>query len=141
MELAEPMMRDGAVMLERGSLALWFTYPDTWHDIGLFHRADGVFTGLYANILTPPKMDGSVWHTTDLCLDVWIPPGGSAVVLDEDEFEDAVAAGHMDARTAERARTEADRLVELARTGSWPPEIVAEWTLERALALLDGAAG
>ena len=47
------MRHDGNIMLEQGSLALWFTFPDVWHDIGRFHRADRTFTGLYANILTP----------------------------------------------------------------------------------------
>lgn len=141
MELAEPMMRDGSVMLEGGSLALWFTFPDTWHDIGLFHRADGTFTGLYANILTPPVMEGPVWYTTDLCLDIWVAPRGSAVVLDEDEFDGAVAEGLMDPQTASRARAEADRLVTLAGSGAWPPDVVREWSLPRALEALGVGAG
>lgn len=139
MDLDEPMIRDGRVMLERESLALWFTFPDVWHDIGLFHRADGSFTGLYANILTPPVIVGSVWHTTDLCLDVWRPPNGPAVLLDEDEFDDAVAGGHIDPDTAVRAREEADRLMEMARLGTWPPTVVGEWSLARALELLGNA--
>lgn len=68
-EVASPMMADGDVMLETGSLAIWFTFPGAWHDIGQFHRADGTFSGTYANILTPPVMTGPVWHTTDLFLD------------------------------------------------------------------------
>ena len=70
------MRHDGNIMLEQGSLALWFTFPNVWHDIGLFHRADRTFTGLYANILTPPIIDGPIWHTTDLFLDVWQTPEG-----------------------------------------------------------------
>ena len=66
----EPMIHDGALMLESGSLAVWFTFPGVWHDIGRFHCADGTFSGLYANVLTPPIIDGPVWHTTDLFLDV-----------------------------------------------------------------------
>ena len=138
MDLTEPMIHDGSVMLEGGSLALWFTFPDIWHDIGLFHRADGAFTGLYANILTPPVMEGPVWHTTDLCLDVWVSPGGSAVILDEDDFDEAVAGGHMDSTTASRARAEADRLIELEASGEWPPKVVTEWSLPRALRAIAG---
>jgi uncharacterized protein len=138
MEMTSPMVADGDVMLEGGSLAVWFTFPGAWHDIGRFHRADGTFSGLYANILTPPVMDGSVWHTTDLFLDVWWPAGGDVVLLDEDELEDAVEQRHLDADTAERVRAEADRLVSLAAEGAWPPPVVEEWTLERSLARLDG---
>jgi predicted RNA-binding protein associated with RNAse of E/G family len=133
LELAEPMTTDGRVMLENGSLALWFTFPGEWHDIGLFHLADGTFTGLYANILTPPEIAGRVWHTTDLFLDVWWPAGGQPELLDEDELDQALESGVVDAGTAERARQEADRLLGLARSGGWPPPVVHEWTLAQAL--------
>ncbi len=138
LDLAEPMTLDGRVMLEPKSLALWFTFPGEWHDIGLFHRADGAFTGMYANILTPPEIEGSVWRTTDLFLDVWWPEGDEAQILDEDELDEALARGHIDRVTAARARAEAERLLGLARDGAWPPEVVSEWTLVRAVGELDG---
>ncbi len=133
LDLSEPMVYQGDVMLEPASLALWFTFPGVWHDIGRFHRADGTFSGLYANILTPPVLDGAVWHTTDLFLDIWCPSGGGVSLLDEDEFEEAAALGYMDAETSARARVEADGLLKLAAVGAWPPSIVNEWTLARAL--------
>ena len=136
-ETSAPLVTNGEVMLERGSLAVWFTFPGAWHDIGRFHRADGRFSGLYANILTPPEMDGPVWRTTDLCLDIWWPSGGTLTLLDEDELEAAVRDGHLSQATARRARDEADGLVALAAAGAWPPPIVEEWTLERSLELLE----
>ena len=138
LELPEPMTVDGRVMLEDGSLALWFTFPGAWHDIGLFHRADGSFTGLYANVLTPPEIEGNVWRTTDLFLDVWWPVGDEAQLLDEDELDEALAEGHIDHGTATKARAEAAHLLELARDGRWPPPVVEEWTLERALRQVQG---
>lgn len=138
-EVASPMMADGDVMLETGSLAIWFTFPGAWHDIGQFHRADGTFSGTYANILTPPVMTGPVWHTTDLFLDVWWPTRGVVTLLDEDEFEEARTQGLMGEETARRAREEADRLIELAHDGTWPPPIVEQWTLARVLAHLGDA--
>ena len=136
LELETPMMHDGRVMLEAGSLALWFTFPGAWHDIGSFHRADGSFSGIYANILTPPHIEGSVWHTTDLFRDVWWPSGGDVVLLDEDELDEACRREQIDAETARRAREEAERLLQAARTGEWPPIVVKEWPLERALEAL-----
>lgn len=138
-DLSAPMLRDGHVMLERGSLALWFTFPGAWHDVGRFHAADGTYTGLYANVLTPPVMEGDVWHTTDLFLDVWWPDGGEAEVLDEDELDEAFGREQIDSETVARARAEAARLIERARAGTWPPPVVREWTLERALAELGAA--
>ena len=138
-EVEVAMRHDGAIMLEHGSLALWFTFPDVWHDIGRFHRADGTFTGLYANILTPPVIDGPIWHTTDLFLDVWQTPAGEALLLDEDEFEEAKDQGLMDEPTASRAWREGQHILSAAAQGEWPPRCVTEWTLERALELLGDA--
>ncbi len=136
-DVEHPMTIDGLVALERGSKAVWFTFPGAWHDVGRFHRADGTFTGCYSNILTPPTFhEGGIWHTTDLFLDVWIPSGGVATVLDEDQLQEAEANGWVDAATADRTRQEAADLIEKAEAGVWPPPIVEEWTLEKALSAL-----
>ncbi len=136
-DVEHPMTIDGVVSLERGSKAVWFTFPGAWHDVARFHRADGTFTGFYANILTPPTFqDGGIWHTTDLFLDVWIPRGGVATLLDEDELKEAEANGWVDTTTAHRTRQEAADLIEKAEAGVWPPPIVEEWTLEKALSAL-----
>jgi predicted RNA-binding protein associated with RNAse of E/G family len=134
-----PMRIDGDVVLEHGSDVVWFTFPGLWHDIGRFHRADGTFTGIYANILTPPEMRDGEWHTTDLYLDVWLAPGGTPRLLDEDELDEALGREWIDVDTARRARDEAGRLVEAARAGAWPPPVVREWTLERCRAELERA--
>ena len=137
MEMKESLRIDREVVLESGSDAVWFTFPGAWHDIGLFHRADGTFTGTYANILTPCVFhpDGR-WDTTDLFLDLWIPASGSRGdtirLLDEDELESAVRRNWVEAATARRAKEEADRLIGEARAGRWPPRVVDEWPLTRA---------
>ena len=126
-----PIVIDGEVVLEAGADVVWFTFPGAWHDVGRFHRADGTFTGLYANVLTPPVLDGPEWDTTDLFLDVWVAPDGRVLLLDEDEMEEALGRAWLDAPTAARAREEADRLVAGAAAGSWPPAAVHHWTRER----------
>lgn len=135
-ELARPVRVHGEPVLEAGSPVVWFTYPGRWYDIGRFHLADGTFTGFYANILTPVRMDGDRWETTDLCLDVWIPGEAAAEpapeLLDEDELTEAERCGWVAPETARRARTEATALVERARAGTWPPAVAREWTLARA---------
>ncbi len=132
--LKEPVRAGGKAILDPGAPAVWFTFPGVWHDIGRFHRSDGTFTGCYANILTPPRMHQGGWHTTDLFLDVWLPVDGAAMLLDEDEFEDARVRGLLDDATARRARREAERLVRAAGEGRWPPDAVSRWTLEAARA-------
>lgn len=134
----EPPMRiEGQVVLELGSDVVWFTFPGLWHDIGRFHRADGTFTGLYANVLTPPVLDGTEWETTDLFLDVWMGRDGTPLLLDEDELDEALGREWVDADTAARVRAEALRLMDGVHAGTWPPPVVHEWTLERCLQELD----
>ncbi len=128
-----PIRIRGRVALEKGADAVWFTFPGRWHDIGRFHRADGTFTGIYANILTPPVIRGDGrWDTDDLFLDLWLDPGGTLSVLDEEELEEALRRGWIDEELGRRAREEADRIVREHARGAWPPGVVEEWTLERA---------
>jgi len=124
------------VILEPASPIVWFTFPDAWHDIGRFHRADGTFTGVYGNILTPVHfLDELTWETTDLFLDVWMPANSEeTVVLDRAEFEAAISDGAIDGGTAADAEAELARLLALRAAGRWPPLLVQEWTLERARA-------
>jgi predicted RNA-binding protein associated with RNAse of E/G family len=134
-QLKKPVTAGGRVVLEPGAPVVWFTYRgETWHDVGRFHLADGTFTGIYANVLTPVRMAGARWDTTDLFLDVWLGADGHVELLDRDEFHAAVAQGVVSAADAERAFTEAERLIQGARQGAWPPAHVQEWTLQRARA-------
>lgn len=157
--LPRPLVVDGRTILEPGSPAVWFTFPGAWHDIGRFHTADGVFTGLYANVLTPCVVHGRQgtgpergagadpgrvsesaleaqgvlrWDTTDLFLDVWKGTDGALRLLDAEDLDQAEARGWVDPDRAHRAREEAAALLAAARAGSWPPDVVGEWTLDAA---------
>jgi predicted RNA-binding protein associated with RNAse of E/G family len=131
--LPRPVLAAGQTILEPDAPVVWFTFPGLWHDIGVFHDGAGRFTGWYANILTPIRFRGPlVWETTDLFLDIWLGTTGDAVLLDEDELEAALERGWLDAGTATRARTEADRLLQETAARRWPPAIARDWTLERA---------
>jgi len=135
-----PILIHGEVALEAGSDAVWFTFPGRWHDIGRFHRKDGAFTGIYANILTPPRiLPGGIWQTTDLFLDVWIDPGGTLSVLDEDHLVQALEASWISPEEGERAREEVAWIRNAHSEGTWPPPIVSEWTLERSRRALRGS--
>lgn len=138
-----PLVVNGEVALERGSDAVWFTFPGAWHDIGRFYGADGRLTGIYANVITPCLFEaGHVWHTTDLFVDLWVPARkgrprpAEAALVDLDELAEAEARGDLSPDLARRARAEGARLLAAARDGRWPPPVVQAWTRERALGAL-----
>ncbi len=128
-----PMDVAGRTILEDGAPIVWFTFVDAWHDIGRFHTADGGFTGYYANAIRPVTFhDSSTWECTDLYLDVWFGADGQPRVLDEDEFENALAQGWISAEDGDRARMEVDQILAGAAAGVWPPQVCRTWTIERA---------
>jgi predicted RNA-binding protein associated with RNAse of E/G family len=130
--LPRPMIVNDRVVFESGAPAVWFTFPDADYDVGRFHTADGVFTGLYANVLTPVEIiSPSEWRTTDLFIDVWADLDGSVHVLDEDELDDAAERGWIDSETTTSARATAYRIAQEFREGTWPPPVVYDWPLER----------
>ena len=132
-----PARIQNQTVLETGSKIIWFTFPNTWHDIGLFHRPDGTFTGIYANIITPIKqLSPFVWETTDLFLDVWINSKKEIFVLDEDEFTQAKSNKWISSTTASNAISESKFLTDGYLDGTWPPPFIFEWNLARALQLL-----
>jgi len=134
--LEKPVTVGQQIILENGAPVVWFTFPDADHDIGRFHTRAGVFTGIYANILTPVEfISPTEWRTTDLFLDIWIGNDDAARILDEDELADAVERGWIEPATAEAARASAARLVEAHRNGTWPPRVVYDWPLERLTGL------
>ena len=129
-----PLVVNGFTILEPRSPVIWFSFPGRRYDVGLFHRTNGAFTGTYGNILTPVEfVDEHLWVTTDLCLDVWAPRWGPVRILDEDELDAAEMEGHIGRAAADRARAEARALVNACHAGTWPPPVVAEWSLARAL--------
>lgn len=133
--LNRTLLIDGAAALEHGSPVVWFTFPGLWHDIGRFHTANGTFTGYYANVLTPvERLNRLHWRTTDLFLDVWQSADGHSCILDEDEFAEAEHDRLIPPEWGRAAREEANRLLELSLRGEWPPALVREWTLDRAIA-------
>ena len=134
---AAPIVIDGRTVLEDGSAVVWFTFLGVWHDVGRFHTAGGAFTGIYGNVVTPVDVGPDHrWDTTDLFLDLWLDERGVRV-LDAEELQEAHTRGWIDAVTADRARAEVESLKADAEVGRWPPPVVEQWTLERALTALE----
>ena len=125
----------GDVILARGAPVVWYVFPETWHDVGRFHDADGNHTGWYTNLCTPIEMDGDDWRTRDLFLDLWQPVDGTPIWLDEDELVDAAKKHIVDTYTLKRIKNERALIDMQVKMGQWPPPITRDIDLARAMSL------
>ncbi len=111
-----------------GYWMVWFLYKNMPWDIARFYRPDGLWTGYYVDVLEPVRWrndDPATLETlVDLFLDVWITPRGKVIVLDEDEFEEAVAAGHLTLDQERHARGVLRNLLTSLADDTFPPSIV-----------------
>lgn len=122
-----PTRIDERTVLRPGALLVWYVFPGEPYEIGAFFHRRGTFQGHYVNLIRPPTFEGERWRIDDRFLDVWVPAGGVPRLLDEDELDDAVRGGTMDAAEAEETRRIGIDFYERARTGRWLPGPVRRW--------------
>lgn len=128
---SKPVTFLGEVVMDAGFWAVWFLFKDRPYDVGRFYRPDGTWTGFYCDVLEPVRWQGSDPKTlepiVDLFLDLWIAPDGRYLILDEDEFEEAIAQSRITQEQAAHARRVLEELVESTRQGDFPPRVVTEF--------------
>jgi len=130
---SKPVEYLGDVVLDVGYWAVWFLFKGRPFDIGRVHRPDGTWTGYYADILEPVRWEGSDPTTlqpiVDLFIDLWVAPDGRYVVLDEDEFEEAISLGRLKSGQIDHARGVLRELIQATGRGEFPPAMVKEFRL------------
>lgn len=114
-------------LADREYRAIWSVALGEWHDLGKVYDLAGELVGYYCDIICPPRRTAMGLEIDDLFLDLWVSPDGRYLILDEEEFSEALARGWLDASTAARAREELDKLVALAESGRFPPAKVGEF--------------
>lgn len=127
----------GGTLLEHGAPAVWYVFPEKWHDIARFHLCDGSLTGFYTNLCMPVEIGQDRWVGRDLFLDLWQPVGGKPRWLDEDELAAAVRSGIVDASTAKRIQNEHSLIDLQVARAAWPPPIVRDLGLDQARTLVE----
>ncbi|MEE9472094.1 MAG: DUF402 domain-containing protein [Gemmatimonadota bacterium] len=120
----------GEMALPPGGAIMWFMFPGRSYEVGAVYSVNAEFLGYYTNFVQPPKPETTVWHLTDLFLDVWQAPDNPPRLLDEDELTEAAAQGWVGSEDVERTRAEAAAVLRAARAGRWPPGIVSRNPLE-----------
>lgn len=88
----------GDVAITRLTEGKWW-YPTVYRD------GDGSVKGTYVNVCTPLELFPDAATYVDLEVDVVKHADGDVERLDDDELDDAVAAGHVSDALAEKART------------------------------------
>ena len=122
---SKPVEYLGERVLDSGYWAGWFLFKDQPFDVARFYRPDGTWTGFYADVLEPVRWKGSdpttIEPIIDLFFDLWIAPDGRYLILDEDEFEEAVSRGRVTSGQIVHARGVLESLVEATKRGEFPP--------------------
>ncbi|MEM7119514.1 MAG: DUF402 domain-containing protein [Chloroflexota bacterium] len=78
----------GYVVFKRDDRFVEYFYTDRYYNIfAIYDRDDGELKGWYCNVCRPALITETAVRCDDLALDVWVDVDGTAVVLDEDEFE------------------------------------------------------
>jgi predicted RNA-binding protein associated with RNAse of E/G family len=130
---SKPLQHLGEVVLDTGYWAVWFLFKNQPFDVGRFYRPDGTWTGYYVDVLEPVRWTGADPATlqpmVDLFLDLWIAPTGHFVVLDEDEFEDAIEQKRLTQDQMVHARGVLRELIEATERGMFPPAVVKGFRL------------
>ena len=105
-----PIVQNGETVLADNFTAVWFVFTGLWYDIGKVYNLDNEWTGYYCDIMKPVKRRINAagkldcFEITDLFLDLWVNPDSSYEIQDEDEFEEAIQIGAIDAELEKKAR-------------------------------------
>lgn len=125
--LEGPTVLEGRTITENGYRCILFEFAKEWYEIMKIWNFEGSLVGYYCNINTPPRRFEGGYEVTDLFLDLWVFPDMEYRVLDEDEFEVAIARRWIDEEEAEKARSVLGHLVEQVEKGEFPQDIVEEY--------------
>ncbi len=130
---SKPVDYFGEIVMDAGYWAVWFLFKGRPFDVGRVYRPDGTWTGYYADILEPVRWEGADPATlepiVDLFLDLWIARDGGHLVLDEDEFEEAMRLERLNGEQIDHARGVLRELIQATERGEFPPPVVKQFRL------------
>lgn len=120
---SSPIVQNGETVLADNFAAVWFVFTGLWYDVGKVYNLANEWTGYYCDIMKPVKRrmntagELDCFEITDLFLDLWINPDGTYEIQDEDEFEEAIQIGAIDAELERKAREVLDTLIAKVKDG------------------------
>ena len=125
---SKDLVVDRKTVLEKGFSAVVFEFRRRYYGIAKIYDKNKNFTGFFCNINTPIERFEDGYKTTDLFLDLWVYPDGTKyIVLDEDEFEEALKENWLDEKLARKARETLGQLIEMVKEKKFPPKFVKDF--------------
>jgi hypothetical protein len=97
---------------DRGDVAITRLREGRWWYPTVYKGEDGASKGTYVNVCTPIELFPDAATYVDLHVDVVKYPDGEVEVVDEDELQAAVEAGHLSEALAEQATAVAERMAD-----------------------------
>ena len=123
---SKPLIIEESVLLDKNFIGVWYcTYRD-WHDVGAVYDCEKNFKGYYCDLCSPIEKVPDGYEITDYFLDLWLFPDGRYLVLDQDEFSNAIGKGWMSQKQIAQTKEELDDLIESVESKEYPSSRMKE---------------
>ncbi len=128
-DMRTPLYVNGIKVIENGYTMLYFAFLNKNYDILKIYDEDGIYKGIYVDILSYTRRYDNILEMLDLFLDIFIFPNGEFYLLDENEIEIALKEGFIDKKTYNFAYSTAEEIITEIKNGNFPPKIVNKYSL------------
>ena len=125
---SQPLIAEKTIILDKNFIGIWYCPYKNWHDIAAIYDEQKNFKGYYCDICSPVKKNTDGYEITDLFLDLWIFPDGKYIILDQDEFDNAVLQRWMNKNQIIKARSELHNLRKKVSTKKYPTTKIKKLT-------------
>jgi predicted RNA-binding protein associated with RNAse of E/G family len=117
---SKPLIVENTILIDKDFIGIWYCPYKNWHDFASIYDAQKKFKGYYCDICSPIKKISDGFIITDLFLDLWIYPNGKYIILDQEEFNNAVVQRWMNENQIIKAKSELHNLKKRVRTKKYP---------------------
>ncbi len=117
--------KGGVILAEPGFTWALFFFPGRWYSITSVYDARAVLIAHHTDLCVPPEVRDGVLSFLDLKLDLLVQPDGKWSWLDQDEYDEEVAAGRISPAWQGEVAAAAAALEQECRAQVFPPPVVA----------------
>lgn len=118
---SKPLIINDVTLLDKDFIDVWFFSTRDWHDLGAIYDNDKKFRGFYCDLCSPVKRVSDGFEVTDFFLDLWIYPNGQFLILDREEYEEAVKKEWITVNQQEKVEAELKFITDMIKSNKFPP--------------------